>query len=147
MDGWTGGRVDGVADSSEKMQVHKADDVPSYGLKFIFHRKSPFVPAADACLRIVNKTYITTLSLVINIYKTYICDINNQLKQKPMKIENEKVLEIIKIIVTAIISIASTLLVTNCTATMSISKYNNSSPQQIEQTTTSSVDSTTINLK
>lgn len=64
-----------------------------------------------------------------------------------MKIENEKILEIIKIVVTAIISIASTLLVTNCTATMSISKYNNSSPQQIEQTTTSSVDSTTINLK
>lgn len=64
-----------------------------------------------------------------------------------MKIENKKILEIIKIVVTAIISIASTLLVTNCTATMSISKYNNSSPQQIEQTTTSSVDSTTINLK
>lgn len=64
-----------------------------------------------------------------------------------MKIENEKILEIIKIVVTAIISIASTLLVTNCTATMSISKYNTSSPQRIEQTTTSSVDSTTINLK
>ena len=64
-----------------------------------------------------------------------------------MKIENKKILEIIKIVVTAIISIASTLLITNCTATMSISKYNTSSPQQIEQTTTSSVDSTTVNLK
>lgn len=64
-----------------------------------------------------------------------------------MKTKNEKILEIIKIIVTAIISVATTLLATNCTATMSISKYNTSSPQQIEQTTTSSVDSTTINLK
>lgn len=64
-----------------------------------------------------------------------------------MKIENKKILEIIKIVVTAIISVATTLLATNCTATMSISKYNNSSPQQIKQTTTSSVDSTTINLE
>ena len=64
-----------------------------------------------------------------------------------MKLEPNKIMKIIEIIVTAILSIAATLLVTNCTATMSISKYNTSSPQKIEQTTTSSVDSTTINLK
>lgn len=64
-----------------------------------------------------------------------------------MKLEPDKIMRIIEIIVTAILAIASTLLVVNCTATMSISKYNTSSPQQIEQTTTSSVDSTTINLK
>lgn len=64
-----------------------------------------------------------------------------------MKLEPNKIMKIIEIVVTAILSIAATLLVTNCTATMSISKYNTSSPQQIEQTTTSSVDSTTINLK
>ena len=64
-----------------------------------------------------------------------------------MKLDPNKIMKIIEIVVTAILSIAATLLVTNCTATMSISKYNTSSPQQIEQTTTSSVDSTTINLK
>lgn len=64
-----------------------------------------------------------------------------------MKLEPNKIMKIIEIVVTAILSIAATLLVTNCTATMSISKYNTSSPQQIEQSTTSSVDSTTINLK
>lgn len=64
-----------------------------------------------------------------------------------MKIENKKILEIIKIVATAIISIASTLLVTNCTATMSISKYNNSSPQQIEQTTTTTADSAHFEIK
>ena len=64
-----------------------------------------------------------------------------------MKLEPNKIMKIIEIVVTAILSIAATLLVTNCTATMSISKYNTSSPQRIEQTTTSSVDSTTINLK
>ena len=63
-----------------------------------------------------------------------------------MKLEPNKIMKIIEIIVTAILSIAATLLVTNCTATMSISKYNTSSPQKIEQTTTSSVDSTTIKL-
>ena len=66
---------------------------------------------------------------------------------KPMKLEPDKIMRIIEIIVTAILSIAGTLLIANCTATMSISKYNTSSPQQIEQTTTSSVDSTTIDLK
>ena len=64
-----------------------------------------------------------------------------------IKLEPDKIMKIVEIVVTAILAICGTLLVANCTATMSISKYNNSSPQQIEQTTTSSVDSTTINLK
>ena len=63
-----------------------------------------------------------------------------------MKLEPDKVMRIIEIIVTAILAIASTLLVVNCTATMSISKYNTSSPQQIEQTTTSSVETEDVSI-
>lgn len=56
----------------------------------------------------------------------------------------EKWIEVAKIIANAIVAIIAALTVTNCTATMSISKYNTSSPQQIEQTT--NVDSTKFNL-
>ena len=51
---------------------------------------------------------------------------------------------IIEIIATALVAIVTTVLAVNCTATMSISKYNTSSPQQIEQTT--NVDSTRFNV-
>lgn len=54
--------------------------------------------------------------------------------------------EIIKIIATAIISIASVLFVQSCTLSLSISKNNSNSTQKTEQTTTSSVDSTKIQL-
>ena len=56
----------------------------------------------------------------------------------------EKWIEVAKIVANAIIAVIAALTVTNCTATMSISKYNTSSPQQIEQTT--NVDSTKFNL-
>lgn len=56
----------------------------------------------------------------------------------------EKWIEVAKIIANAIVAIIAALTVTNCTATMSISKYNTSSPQQIEQTT--NIDSTRFNV-
>lgn len=56
----------------------------------------------------------------------------------------EKWIEIARIVANAIVAIIASLTVTSCTATMSISKYNTSSPQQIEQTT--NVDSTKFNL-
>ena len=54
--------------------------------------------------------------------------------------------EIIKIIFTAIISIAAVLTAQSCTMTLSVSKNNSNSTQKTEQTTTSSVDSTQINI-
>lgn len=54
--------------------------------------------------------------------------------------------EIIKIICTAIISIAAVLTAQSCTMSLSVSKNNQNSTQRTEQTTTSSVDSTQINI-
>ena len=55
--------------------------------------------------------------------------------------------EIIKIICTAIISIAAVLTAQSCTMSLSVSKNNQNSTQKTEQTTTSSVDSTNINVQ
>lgn len=54
--------------------------------------------------------------------------------------------EIIKIVCTAIISIAAILTAQSCTMSLSVSKNNSNSTQKTEQTTTSSVDSTKINI-
>ena len=54
--------------------------------------------------------------------------------------------EIIKIVCTAIISIAAVLTAQSCTMSLSVSKNNSNSTQKTEQTTTSSVDSTQINI-
>lgn len=54
--------------------------------------------------------------------------------------------EIIKIVCTAIISIAAVLTTQSCTMSLSVSKNNSNSSQKTEQTTTSSVDSTQINI-
>lgn len=54
--------------------------------------------------------------------------------------------EIIKIICTAIISIAAVLTAQSCTMSLSVSKNNSNSTQKTEQTTTNSVDSTQINI-
>ena len=59
-----------------------------------------------------------------------------------MKMTNKQIYEIIKIVVTAILSIAATLFVTGCTLSLSVSKNNRNSTQQTEQTTTNSMDST-----
>lgn len=63
-----------------------------------------------------------------------------------MKITSQKWVEIIKLISTFIIGVITTLAAQSCTASMSISKYNSNSSQNTEQTSTSSVDSTCINI-
>lgn len=63
-----------------------------------------------------------------------------------MKITSQQWIEIIKLISTFVIGVITTLAVQSCTASMSISKYNNNSSQSTEQTSTSSVDSTKINI-
>lgn len=54
--------------------------------------------------------------------------------------------EIVKIACTAIISITAVLTAQSCTMSLSVSKNNSNSTQKTEQTTTSSVDSTQINI-
>ena len=63
-----------------------------------------------------------------------------------MKITSEQWIELIKLISTFIIGVVTTLAVQSCTASMSISKYNSNSSQSTEQTPTSSLDSTKINI-
>lgn len=63
-----------------------------------------------------------------------------------MKLTNQQVYDIIKIISTAIISIAATLFVQSCTLSLSVAKNNSNTTQKTEQTTTSSVDSTKISI-
>lgn len=63
-----------------------------------------------------------------------------------MKITGNQWVEIIRAISTAIIAIITTLCVQSCTMSMSIAKNNNNATQQTEQTATSSVDSTKINI-
>lgn len=63
-----------------------------------------------------------------------------------MKILPQQWIEIIKLISTFVIGVITTLTVQSCTASMSISKYNSNSSQSTEQTSTSTVDSTEINI-
>lgn len=63
-----------------------------------------------------------------------------------MKITSQQWIEIIKLISSFIIGIITTLTVQSCTMSMSISKYNSNSSQTTDQTSTSSVDSTKINI-
>lgn len=63
-----------------------------------------------------------------------------------MKITPQQWIEIVKLISTFIIGVISCLFVQACTASMSISKYNSNSSQTTEQTSSSSVDSTKINI-
>jgi hypothetical protein len=63
-----------------------------------------------------------------------------------MKVSPQQWIEIVKLISTFIIGVITTLCVQSCTASMSISKYNSNSSQTTEQTSTSSVDSTKINI-
>lgn len=63
-----------------------------------------------------------------------------------MKLTNQQIYDIIKIVTTAIVSIAATLFVQSCTLSLSVSKNNSNSTQCTEQTSTSSVDSTHINI-
>lgn len=63
-----------------------------------------------------------------------------------MKIIGTQWVEIIRAISTAIIAIITTLCVQSCTMSLSVAKNNNNASQKTEQTTTSSVDSTHINI-
>ena len=63
-----------------------------------------------------------------------------------MKITNQQWIEIIKLISTCLIGVITTLTVQSCTMSLSVSKNNSNSAQKTEQTTTSSVDSTNINI-
>lgn len=70
------------------------------------------------------------------------------IKQNYLTMDKKKIIyEIIKIICTAIISIAAVLTAQSCTMSLSVSKNNQNSTQKTEQTTTSSVDSTNINIQ
>ena len=63
-----------------------------------------------------------------------------------MKITNQQWIEIIKLISTFLIGIIITLTVQSCTMSLSVSKNNSNSTQKTEQTTTSSIDSTNIDI-
>lgn len=63
-----------------------------------------------------------------------------------MKITGNQWVEIIRAISTAIIAIITTLCVQSCTMSLSVAKNNNNASQRTEQTSTSSVDSTQINI-
>lgn len=63
-----------------------------------------------------------------------------------MKVSPKQWIEIVKLISTFIIGIITTLFVQSCTVSMSVSKHNQNSTQKTEQISTSSVDSTKINI-
>lgn len=63
-----------------------------------------------------------------------------------MKVTPNQWIEIVKLISTFVIGIITTLFVQSCTLSLSVAKNNNNATQKTEQTTTSSVDSTKIQL-
>lgn len=63
-----------------------------------------------------------------------------------MKITPTQWIEIVKLISTFVIGIITTLFVQSCTLSLSVAKNNTNSTQKTEQTSTSSVDSTHINI-
>lgn len=63
-----------------------------------------------------------------------------------MKVTSTQWIEIVKLIATFVIGIITTLFVQSCTLSLSVSKNNTNSSQKTEQTSTSSVDSTRINI-
>lgn len=69
-----------------------------------------------------------------------------RLKKTIMKITPTQWIEIVKLIATFVIGIITTLFVQSCTLSLSVAKNNTNSTQKTEQTSTSSVDSTHINI-
>lgn len=67
-------------------------------------------------------------------------------KKTIMKITASQWIEIVKLIATFVIGIITTLFVQSCTLSLSVSKNNTNSNQKTEQVSTSSVDSTRINI-
>lgn len=68
------------------------------------------------------------------------------LKEKVMKVTPNQWIEIVKLISSFIIGVITTLFVHSCTLSLSVAKNNTNSTQKTEQTSTSSVDSTHINI-
>lgn len=64
-----------------------------------------------------------------------------------MKVTPQQWIEIVKLIATFVVGIITTLFVQSCTLSLSVAKNNSNTTQKTEQTTTSSVDSTRINVK
>lgn len=64
-----------------------------------------------------------------------------------MKVTPQQWIEIVKLIATFVVGVITTLFVQSCTLSLSVAKNNNNATQKTEQTTTSSVDSTRINVK
>lgn len=62
-----------------------------------------------------------------------------------MKMEKQKLLKIIEIICTAIISVATVVLIDSCTTSFNLIKAGND--QTVEQNTTNSADSTNVIIK
>ena len=58
-----------------------------------------------------------------------------------------KIYEIVKIVSTAIISVAAVLFLDSCTASLSVFKNNSGSSQSTEQNASVKADSTSINLR
>lgn len=63
-----------------------------------------------------------------------------------MKTTPQQWIEVVKLISTFIIGLITAFCVQSCTASMSISKYNSNSTQSTEQSSSSTVDSTKINI-
>lgn len=63
-----------------------------------------------------------------------------------MKVTPTQWIEIVKLISTFVIGIITALFVQSCTLSLSVAKNNNNATQKTEQTSTSSVDSTHVNL-
>lgn len=63
-----------------------------------------------------------------------------------MRVTPQQWIEIVKLISTFIIGVITTLFVQSCTVSMSVLKNNRNSTQKTEQTSTSSIDSTKINI-
>lgn len=64
-----------------------------------------------------------------------------------MKVTPQQWIEIVKLIATFVVGVITALFVHSCTMSLSVSKNNSNSTQKTEQTSTSSVDSTQINVK
>lgn len=64
-----------------------------------------------------------------------------------MKVTPQQWIEIVKLIATFVVGVITTLFVHSCTMSLSVAKNNNNATQKTEQTTTSSVDSTQVNVK
>ena len=63
-----------------------------------------------------------------------------------MKITYTQWIEVVKLISTFVIGIITALFAQSCTLSLSVSKNNTNSKQKTEQVSTSSVDSTRINI-